>query len=174
MLIRKLYCSLIFTIMGLCACTKTETLVRSPIPEPDFAFTLEYGSCNRDVLYTFEGTFTKDMIVDPDVTISFQLTAEQLTEIYQKLVEIGFWDLPEVYAIPTPKDGTVGIVTPAMEYRLTVRNGGETKTLYWVDEIFDPTSPEAEGLRDLFNLVIGLVQNSPEYQQLPTPAVGCL
>jgi hypothetical protein len=164
----------LLAILGLCACNPPTSTTHLPYPDQNFAFTFEFGSCNRDTLDTFSGTFTKDMIVDPAVAIPFQLSNSQTTEIYKKMVEIGFFEYPEIFSIPTPPNGIVGIVTPAMRYQITVRNGDLTKKLLWVDEITDPTMPEADNLRSLFLLIISTIQNSEEYKQLPEPRAGCV
>jgi hypothetical protein len=170
----KILSLLIVSTLGLCACASSLSTSHLPHPEGNFAFTFEFGSCNRDILDTFNGTFTKDMIVDPAVTIPFQLSDSQTTAIYQEMVEIGFFDYPEVFSIPTPDNGIVGMVTPAMRYCMTVRNGDLIKTLSWVDEITEPTTPEAERLRSLFGLIIDMIQESPDYKQLPEPKAGCV
>lgn len=164
----------LLAVLVLCACTPSTSAAHLPYPDQNFAFSFEYGSCNCDILDTYNGTFTKDMIVDPAVTIPFQLSDSQTTEIYQKMVEIGFFEYPDNFSIPIPKNGIVGIVTPAMRYQITVRNGDLTKTLLWVDEIIDPTMSEAENLRSLFWLIINMIQNSEEYKQLPEPRAACV
>lgn len=161
-------------LIGLFACISCEPTSQLSEPEPNFAFTFEYGSCNRDILDTFNGTYTKDMIIDPAVTITYRLTNTQAIEIFQKMVEIDLWDYPDVFSIATPKHGTVGIITPVMSYRITVRNGDITKTLFWLDEITEPTTMEAERLRSLFSMIIEMIQNSPEYKHLPEPKMGCV
>ena len=161
-------------VLGLCACTPSTSAAHLPYPDQNFAFSFEYGSCNRDILDTYNGTFTKDMIVDPAITIPFRLSDSQTTEIYQKMVEIGFFEYPENFSIPIPKNGTIGMVTPAMRYQMTLQNGDLTKTLLWVDDIIDPTTFEAENLRSLFSLIINMIQNSEEYEQLPEPQAGCV
>lgn len=154
----------------LAACTK-------PLPdEPssNFDFVFGYGACFTDILNTSEGTFTQDMLNEPDAMITLQLSAAQLTTIYQKMVEIGFFRYPEVFSIPTPPNGVVGIITPAMEYDITVRNGEITKSLSWVDEITDPNTLEADQLRDLFQLIMKMIQEHPNFQKLPERKEGCV
>ena len=70
----------ILILPGLAACNPAKTNSGSPsapaeaAPDAGFAFSLEFGSCNQDVLDTLQNTFTKDMIVEPPVTIPFTLT----------------------------------------------------------------------------------------------------
>jgi hypothetical protein len=160
--------------MVLGACTPHSSSLDRQIPASNFGFTFEFGSCNVDVLDTFGGTFTRDMIVENDITVPLALTYAQMRTIYQMMVEIGLFDYPEVFTIPTPENETIGTVTPAMEFRITVINGDLTKKLYWKDEIIDPTTPEADKLRTFFWLIIQMIQENPIYQELPEPAAVCM
>ena len=81
----------LLVVLCLCACTPSTSAVHLPYPDQNFAFVFEFGSCNRDILDTFNSTFTKDMIIDPAITIPFQLSDSQTTEIYEKMVEIVFF-----------------------------------------------------------------------------------
>ena len=106
--------------------------------------------------------------------VPLRLTSAQLSEIYQEMVEIDLWDYPEVFSIPIPENETVVFITPAMEYRISLRNGESTKTISWIDEITEPTTLEAEKLRALFSKIIVLIHNNSEYQRLPEPEAMCL
>ena len=136
----------------------------------DFGFRFESGACFTDVLDTFEGTFTKDLIYDPPVTIPLRLSDQQMKAVYRKMIEIDFFGYPDVFAIPTPTfNQPWHIQTPAERYHIVVRSGGTTKTLDWKDEIVEPSSHEANNLRALFMMIDGIITASPEYRQLPAP-----
>ena len=145
----------------------------TPMPEQDFGFRFEFGSCFTDVLDTFDGTFTKDLIFDPAVTIPFRLSDEQMMAVYGKMIEIDFFGYPDVFVIPTPRSGPLGIQTPAERYHIVVRNGGMSKALDWIDEIREPWSREAENLSSLFDMIKEMISVSPEYRQLPERNGGC-
>ena len=69
----------------------------------DFGFVLRYGYggfSRKNVLDTFAGTFTKDMIVDPSITTELRLSPEDLADIYRRMVEIDIWDYPAVFRPP--------------------------------------------------------------------------
>ncbi|MCJ7621112.1 MAG: hypothetical protein MUP64_12940, partial [Anaerolineae bacterium] len=108
------------------------------------------------------------------VTIPIALTDAQMASIYQKMVEINFFDYPEVFEIPVKEGETRGMVTPAPSYRFTVRSGEATKTVAWTDEIVEPTSPEAEALRELIQLLMQVVESHPDIQGLPPSNILCL
>jgi hypothetical protein len=168
------FCCLILFSWVLAACLPGSSSLDPQVPASNFGFTFEFGSCNVDVLDTFGGTFTRDMMVENDITVPLALTDAQMRTIYRMMVEIGFFDYPAVFAIPTPKNEAIGIATPAMAFKITVINGDITKTLSWKDEIIDPTTPEADKLRTLLWLIIGMIQENPVYQELPDPTVVCM
>lgn len=163
----------IFLLTVLVSCGAPKPTPYPAEQQSNFAVRFEYGSCTTDILDTFNDTYTRDMIVEPDVTIPLSVSDSEMATIYQKMVEIGLFNYPEVFAIPTPKRGIVGIVTPATQYRITVRNGDLTKSLSWLDEIIDPKMPEADKLRELFQLIIKIIEEQPDFKKLPERKAGC-
>ncbi len=159
--------------------TSTACTILRPTPlsyhlESDFAFVFKYGSCTTDILDTSAGTFTKDMITAPAVTADLRLSDAQMQAIFEKMVTIDFFGYPKVYSIPTPRTGQVGRVTPSTHYDIAVRNGEIAKTLTWQDEIIDPTTHKADNLRELFQLIINMIQEHPAYKKLPERQAGCV
>lgn len=142
-------------------------------PTADFGFRFESAPCFTDVLDTFQGTFTKDLMAGRLVTIPLRLSSEQMKAVYAKMMEINFFDYPGVFAIPTPASGLMTIQTPAERYHILVKSGGTTKTLDWKDEIVAPKSREADNLRALFEMIESMISASPEYKQLPERNGGC-
>jgi hypothetical protein len=136
-------------------------------PEPNF------GVCSTDRLDTFKGEFTQDRVVESSITIPLRLSAEQMMTIYQKMVEINLTQYPEMFAIPTPPSGEVAMVVPAWHYTLSVENGESKKMIRWTDEIVQPTTPEADRLRELFQIIVNMVHEHPEFMQLPELNFGC-
>lgn len=142
-------------------------------PETNFAFRLSYGSCFRSTLDTFEGTY-RTVVGDMEpVTIPVTLTDEQRTAVYQKVMAIDFFRYPETFRVQYDENDTVGMVTPASDYRITVRNGQQTHEVFWRDEIFEPTSKEAEQLRELLLMIIEMIKSNPDVQNLPPLNAGC-
>jgi len=139
-------------------------------PSSNFAFRFEFGSCNTDILDTFEGTFTQDRIVEPSMTVPLELSESQRAAIHQKMMEIDFFDYPDEFVISNP----VGIQTPANEYRILVRDGTLTKSLHWVDDYFNPANRKSVNLDELFTMIMEVVWEHPEYKKLPDLKAGCL
>jgi hypothetical protein len=111
---------------------------------------------------------------DEYVTISINLTDAQKETIFQKMAEIDFFSYPETFAIPVREGETYKQITPAPSYRLTVRNGERTKTVTWEDEIVEPTTPEADRLRELIRIILRIVQTHPDIEKLPESRLMCV
>lgn len=157
-------------------------------PPSDFSFRLEYGLCTTDVLDTLQGVFVRDLgRTVPAVSIPLALPQESFDEAYRAIVAADFFKYPVDFRT-TPKStcrstpnasggGTVscsGIraIAPAHRYRLTVRHTGATHTVSWHDGIA-PSTDEANRLRHMLNVIVGLVRALPEVQRLPLARVGC-
>ncbi len=150
------------------------TAAWSAQPEPNFGFVFEFGACSMDKLDTFKGEFTQDRVVEPSMTIPLRLSDEQMTKIYGKMLEINLARYPEVFAIPKPLIGEVVELPPAYHYALMVENGESRTSIRWTDDIVQPTMLEADRLRELFQLIIQMVQGYPGYQQLPELKFRCI
>lgn len=143
-------------------------------PASDFGFVLEFGSCNMDKLDTFRGEFTQDRVTEPSITISLRLSDEQMAMVYAKMLEINVASYPEVFEVPKPLVGEVVMISSPYNYALMVHNGESSISIRWTDDIVQPTTPRADRLRELFQLIIQIVREHPDYQQLPEVNFGCI
>jgi hypothetical protein len=153
--------------------TPLPTHVYAPEPEANFALYFSYGGCLGETLDTFQGTFSRSMCPpDPPVTISFALSAEEMRTIYLEMAKIDFFGYPDQFSVVVPEGAVVGKITPSDSYHLKVRNGEVEKELYWTDDIFEPTTQEADQLRAFLKKVIGIIHGHPELKLVPEPS-GC-
>ena len=137
----------------------------------NFNFVFKYGVTLRNKLDTFNGTYTKDMVLAPSITINLRLTGEELNQILVKMNEINFFNYPDVFEVP-PGELTQ-VVTPYTKYYFKVRYGSDTKEIRWDDEILNPNE-QANRLRELINLIRGIIESKEEYKSLPEPKGGYL
>jgi hypothetical protein len=146
------------------------------VQAPDFGFRFEDLSCWNDVLDTFEGTFTTEVgyPVRTPVTVPMHLTDEQMTAVYEKMVEIGFWDYPANLAVLLDPSGGGVYQYPQYHYRITVRNGEAEQWVDWMIEYVQPTNQDAEQLKSLINMITEMIRSSPWYEQVPDRGYGCL
>jgi hypothetical protein len=160
-------------ILGGAGCGKrvaTKVAAGTEIPT-NFNFFFKYGVGARNVLDTFKGTFSKDMVNAPGITIDLVFSPTEMDSIYQKMVEIDFFNYPDEFTVVPPENGITSIVTPFNTYYFEVEYGDGFKTLEWVAEITNP-DPKADNLRELIHLIQGIIESKPEYQALPKPSGG--
>lgn len=143
-------------------------------PELNFGFVLEFGICSMDKLDTFYGEFTQDRVVGPSITIPLRISDEQMTTIYEKMREINIASYPEMFEVPKPFIGTMVIISTYYSYDLMVENGDSKISIHWKDNIVQPTTGKADRLRELFQFIIQMVRERPEYQELPDVKFGCV
>ena len=135
-----------------------------PLDNIDFNITFRYGVGAKNVLNTFEGTYTKDMVVDPSITVNLSLTKEEKQRIYQKMNNTNFFDYPGYF--PQRKDR---IVTPSSDYRLKVEYDSKIKEVSWDDNsLFEDENIE-KGLNEIKGLILEIIEVKEEYKKLPAP-----
>ncbi len=134
----------------------------------DFNLKLSYGINARNVLNTFDNTYTKDLIMDGTTTVSFALSDSELDRVSSKMLEISFFSYPDTFSVIT-RD-TVVALFPHSTYIFHVVNKSTVKDVYWSDSIVSPDS-RAVKLRELITLIENIIQSNPKYSQLP-PAKG--
>jgi hypothetical protein len=114
-------------------------------------------------LNTFDNTYTKDLIIDGTITVSFSLSESDFQQIITKMLQIDFFSYPDTFLIST--GDTVCYITPHSTYNFEVNYKSNIKYLYWSDSIVSQdrvTSPEGLKLlrvKDdvgIIQLVVGL------------------
>jgi len=134
----------------------------------NFDLKFSYGVLARNVLNTFENTYTKDLVVDGTTTVPFALSDSELQCISSKMSEIGFFSYPDTFVVPGAD--TLAYVTPHSTFIFDVKDNSTTKRLYWSDCIISQDTNAAK-LRELVSVIVGIIQSNPKYSQLP-PAYG--
>jgi hypothetical protein len=133
--------------------------------ENDFNLLFRHGVGAKNELNTFEGTYTKDMVLDPPITISLILSEEELEQIHQKMIEIDFFNYPEDFP---PRLGF--LVTPCTNYFIKVEHGSIVKEINWNENSMLESNIQGN-LWQLVGCIMDIVEQKPEYKALP-PARG--
>ena len=113
------------------------------------------------------------MVTDPSVTTKLTLTAEEMTQIFQKMEEVKFFDYPDKFSVKVPTGSPITAVTPSDSYYFKVQYNNRIKELTWDDNILNPDA-QASNLRELIQLIEKIIQSKNEYKSLPTPRSGYL
>ena len=134
------------------------------IEDADFNITFRYGVEGKNELNTFEGTYRKDMVIDPPITVYLSLSKEEKERIYQKMNDTNFFDYPGYF--PQRQDR---FVTPNGVYRLKVEYDSKIKEVSWDDNsLFEDENIE-KGLNEIKGLIIEIIEDKEEYKIIPTP-----
>lgn len=124
-----------------------------------FGLIFKYGNNSKNILNTFDNTFTKDMIANPSITTSLKLSDDELNRIHQKINDLNIFQ--DVKTIKT--DDTFIFVTPCDSYDLLVQNQGIKIQLSWDCDLAG-TNPK---LQELSDFVRSIVESKEEYKKLP-------
>jgi len=131
----------------------------------DFNLLFRYGVGAKNELNTFEGTYTKDMVLDPPITVSLTLSEEELAQIRQKMIAIDFFNYPEGFPLRTDF-----FVTPRTDYYIEVENGSIVKEVSWNTNSMLENKVQ-DNLGQLIDCITSIVEQKPEFKALP-PARG--
>ena len=140
-----------------------------PIEMPqDFSLIAAYGVTMKNMLDTFSGTFTKDLIgaVPSTATTGLALTQAELHNIYRGLRDMEILSYPSEFQ---PKSESS--VQPHESYLLYFRANGVTKQIHWEDGTMS-AEPQANSLRAWFERVKQLIEAKAEYKALPAAEGG--
>ncbi len=136
-----------------------------------FNFIFKYGVTGRNTLDTFRGIYTKDMIMDPAITIDLTLSSQEMDSIHQKMVEIDFFNYPDKFSVNVADNETKTEVAPYPSYFFKVAYDGKTKELLWHAKYVNLDLPGAK-LMELINLIRDIIESKDEYKALPEPSGG--
>ena len=132
----------------------------------DFEIVFKYGVNARNVLDTREGTFTKDLILDPSITIELTLTELELAIIWTNIHINDFYELEE-------QDINRGyVVQPATTYVLIVHADGYPDREVSMNDITYNYNPSELRFFRIAWKIREIIESKPEYKALPEPRGG--
>lgn len=139
---------------------------------------------HRNLLNTSINLFIKDMGTDgPPISTKLYVSKQDLTRIYNKMIEINFFDYPDKFSsIININDPNVYCLVDLSSsvYYFKVKDGIKIKEL-WYDskhECYDKTKDfrkedntfkieKVEKLKELIKLIWDVIQSNENYQKLP-------
>lgn len=163
-LILAIIAVIIIMFAGLLVVKQTNTPAQNPPASQPVNFNLifRYGVRAKNQLNTFDGTFTKDMVTEPSITIKFRLTDNELAGIYQKINDLKLFDKDEEQS-----EGNM-FITPCSSYYLKAQINSAQKELSW-DNCSKKISDKFQQFTDY---LISIIESKEEYKKLPKPKNG--
>ena len=160
-----------FVFLMISTCLLLVLIGCNPTPSSDFNLVFKYGVGAKNILDTFDGTFTRDMVSEPSITVELSLSEKELGDIYHKMAEINFVDYPDNFSVAPSSSEVYGIQTPYHSYYFKIQYNSKIKELWWEDRIVYEDR-QADKLRELIRLIWDIVESKEEYKQLPEPTSG--
>lgn len=154
---------LLITVVAFGCVAKRDTLHGN---KREFNFMLKYGVGAKNIINTYDDTYTKDMIKDSSITIKLVLSPAELDSIFKAFNKIDVFSYPDFFNPYSP-----GRKDPFTTYRLYIQIGERKKTILWGDYLFS-TVPEAVELRKVFRMIIEMVESKDEVKDLPRASGG--
>jgi len=134
-------------------------------PDPQYV-KLHLQSGFRDVVDTFNGTLTKDLVMDGTVSIPFFLTEAEQEHVLALLTDEGFFSLPDtIHATP----GAMITPDPSPDF-LRVQANSLDKTVVW-NYPLEPADEHGQAIVRIMMAIREVVEAKTTYRQLP-PARG--
>lgn len=141
-------------------------LFYNPSHPEDFEIVLKYGVRTRNILDTREGTFTKDLILDPPVTVKLTLTERELDTIWHLIQENGFYTLEE------QSWARAKSISPEYNYTLFVHAEGYSDKEVTMTDLYSNYPPNEEAFFNITKKIVSIIENKPAYKALPKPRGG--
>jgi hypothetical protein len=153
--------------------TDPESTTLGQMPS-DFNFALDYGIGGKNNVDTYNGTFTKDLVINGTETIQFVIPADKMQEIYTAFMEYKIPDLPDNINAHVSIEEEMLHIIPANNYAFSYTCNNETRTIICDDGGPWNTSGPSElrdRLVDFVDFVREYIHGTEEYQNM-SPSEG--
>lgn len=170
---KGILCTLLLLLLVITGCSDNENNTKlaktvtqgteMPLEKPlDFNFMVSfgYGEVTKNVIDTYTGTVTKDLIIKGSATANIIFTTGELSEIYDKMKTINIMGPKELIK----ESGC--FKTPSNEDKWKVTVNGETKNFSWTDQNCGMTE-DANQLLELRIYIQHMVEGREAYTSLP-------
>ncbi|TYQ18165.1 UNVERIFIED_CONTAM: hypothetical protein Cloal_0581 [Acetivibrio alkalicellulosi] len=137
-----------------------------------FNFILGFGVYSRNILNTFDKTFTNDL-VNGLYSINFTLSDEEMKLIEKKFRDIDILSYADDFAPISinPLNNTTTYITPHNTYYLRIELDGKLKEIIWENSNLSKEE-SAIVLRNLIKKIEQMIYQRDEYKKMPVPKNG--
>jgi len=163
---------LIMLFCGLLMFTACGNRMPEGVPQDFAVYYADWINENQpDILDTYEGYIRKDLIMDGTAKTDYTPSEEEITAIYDKIVELELWKMPDNMRAEAE------VIQPMtyMEIRFTM-NGktyeilADTTVFHGYNENIEPE--EAETVGEFCMFMQQFMMDTDEYQSLPESRGG--
>ncbi len=165
----------VLTFLALCFGISLRHAFSEELDKGDFNFIFKYGIEGKNILDTFQGTLTQD--TNPEITIKLYLTEYEMRAIYKKMVEIGFFNYPDIFSLEDPRWNYSTRCSLHSHYYFKVKHKSQIKELSWDDattcyanmDTKKMENEKANNLLSLIRFIEHLIDSKAEVKRIPYP-----
>lgn len=135
----------------------------------DFAIRFTWSIAAENIYDTYAGQLQKDLVLDGVATADFEPDEAVLEQIWQQicLLDIRSIDREMTSAVLTTTDQAIAC-EPLTVYKIQFTANGEVYTVKGDETAsFYPEDGDAQHFMEFVKFMCGIMQDTPEYQQLP-------
>jgi len=148
-----------------------------PAVPSDFNFSISYGYLEaKNRIDTYNGTFTKDLIMDGTKTVNFTIPSAEMEKIYTAFKEYRISELPEDINSNVIIGSLSVIREPEYRYSLTYTCNNETKSVVCNDggpwDAYKGAPDTRNRLVNFVNTVCDYIYNTDIYKNMPSANGG--
>ncbi|MDD5703389.1 MAG: hypothetical protein PHU23_15250 [Dehalococcoidales bacterium] len=162
--------------------TKAMLENNAPVPDEvmpaampdDFDFIVTYGLGGMNVMDTFKGVYTRDLIEAGSADVPLQLSQQEMIQIYSEMKKINIMKYPYTYSpLRTVDSGLYdrSHVDPYYTYSLKLRINGRYKEIYWKNENYSVIG-HSNNLKEMISSIFSIVNAKEIVKSMPTPRGG--
>lgn len=130
-----------------------------------FDFKISFGVDAKNIIDTYNDTFTKDLIPG-SATANLKFTDDEMDSFYGEMKKIEILKYPDIFK---PQNNV--IMQPHSTYDIKVQVDGMVKEIHWVDDN-DSQEPKAVALRNLINHISNIIYSKDKYRKMPAAKGG--
>lgn len=160
------------TLLFISSCTNQSDKELYEREEAEQIIKIHYKYGFADEINTFNKTFTKDLVLDGNITIDYWFQSEEQDTIIEILEEIDFFNLPDTLSYIAGDSIAVHLDPDPGIQSLRISYNNQDKTVFWY--LINSFPSEYEQILQLTTFIEDLLNADPEYQSLPAPSGGYL
>jgi hypothetical protein len=140
----------------------------------DFNVHYAFGVGEKNILDTENGIYTKDMVCEPPINYTMQLSAQEMGQIYDSVAANGLFGIKEDMTNNCNALGQCMGMEPLSSATLRITAGGRTKTIRWHADYFDAQDPDIKKFKAVTGVIQDIITQKEAERGVEQPTCGYL
>jgi len=131
-----------------------------------------FGVFENNTLDTKNNLYVKDMVADPPIEYTMQLSDAEKMEIYQSVLDNDFFNIKNEFTENCNLIGICQTVTPLSKSTITITIEGNVKTVKASADYFDKNDPDYKKFRNVEQVIYNIIIKKENELNIPQPTSG--